>query len=108
MGESGLHGVTMQQSPQHQAYQQHLQHQAYQQFLRPGERQSSTVGGARVTPLGNPGSAQIGPASWSPAMAGLNLGDDQNSRMARGSAAVADIVQPMQLQPWLTIQDKED
>ena len=41
-------------------------------------------------------------------MAGLNLGDDQNSRMARGSAAVADIVQTLQLQPWLTILHKED
>ena len=41
-------------------------------------------------------------------MDGLHLGDDQNLRMARGSAAVADIVQTMQLQPWLTIKDKED
>lgn len=48
------------------------------------------------------------PASWSPAVAGLHLDDDQNSRMARSSAALADIVRIMQLQPWLTIQDQED
>ena len=41
-------------------------------------------------------------------MAGWHLDDDQNSRMARSSAALADIVRTVQLQLWLAIQEEED
>ena len=72
-------------------------------------------GGPPVTPQpdqpappGNPGSVQMEPASWSPSAAGLHLDDDQNSRMARSSAALADIARTAQLQLWLAIQEEED
>ena len=55
----------------------------------------------------NPGSAQRDPAAWSLALGSFDLNSEGHSRVAAGSAGVADIVQTMQFQPWLTIEDKE-